>query len=57
MKDKLEIGLQEAIIGFTKADEYVKEKCDVCNREDSHHSMCPRNIINSDSYQYIETQK
>jgi hypothetical protein len=33
-----------------------KEKCETCNYENGHHSLCPENFSNSDSYQYQECQ-
>jgi hypothetical protein len=33
-----------------------KEKCASCNYESGHHSLCPENFINSNSYQYQECQ-
>lgn len=33
------------------------ENCTLCNRPTTnHHSMCPENIINSDAYQYQQSQ-
>jgi hypothetical protein len=34
-----------------------KEKCETCNYESGHHSHCPENFSNSDSYQYQECQQ
>ena len=36
-------------------DEIEIEKCEVCGKE-IHDSLCPNNIINSDIYQYWESQ-
>ena len=33
-----------------------KEKCASCHSESGHHSLCPENFANSDSYQYQECQ-
>jgi hypothetical protein len=37
--------------------EAEKEKCNVCNYENMHHSLCPNNIINSDTYGYQHEQQ
>ena len=35
---------------------YVGFACETCNYESGHHSLCPENFSNSDSYQYQECQ-
>jgi hypothetical protein len=33
-----------------------QEKCNVCNYENGHNSLCPNNVINSDVYEYQNSQ-
>ena len=33
-----------------------RHTCSICGYIDSHHSMCPDNIINSDSFGYRDIQ-
>jgi hypothetical protein len=35
---------------------YVGLACETCMYESGHHSLCPENFSNSDSYQYQECQ-
>lgn len=34
-----------------------ESKCEVCSQHNTHHSLCPNNIINSDSFQYKTIQQ